>query len=192
MSEKRLYTEEEIEFLAEQASQNAMEHFKYGVSCGECVFKGFLDLGLTDVPVEAVALASGFGGGMGSTRHTCGAVNGGMLIIGTTKGRRDPYALPTFEERVDELNHEDTGVYARHGKFVREVITEYGTIECRDLTFPFPDFHSKDRARKCKKVIGFCAREAAKAALKDEYAQEAKLAALRKLAAEKAAAKDAK
>ena len=167
MSEKRQYTDEEIEALAEQASQNAMNHFKYGVSCGECTLKGFLDLGLTDFPAETVALASGFGAGMGASRHTCGAVNGGMLIIGTTHGRRDPYALPTFEERVDELNHPDTGVYARHGKSVREVITEFGSIECRDLTFPFEDFHCKDRARKCKRIIGFCAKQATKAALKD-------------------------
>ncbi len=167
MSEKRQYTDEEIEALAEQASKNAMNHFKYGVSCGECTLKGFLDLGLTDFPAETVALASGFGAGMGASRHTCGAVNGGMLIIGTTHGRRDPYALPTFEERVDELNHPDTGVYARHGKYVREVITEFGSIECRDLTFPFEDFHCKDRARKCKRIIGFCAKQATKAALKD-------------------------
>lgn len=126
MSEKRQYTDEEIEALAEQASKNAMNHFKYGVSCGECTLKGFLDLGLTDFPAETVALASGFGAGMGASRHTCGAVNGGMLIIGTTHGRRDPYALPTFE-----------------------------------------DFHCKDRARKCKRIIGFCAKQATKAALKD-------------------------
>lgn len=167
MSEKKKYTAEEIEALAEQAAQNAMNHFKYGISCGECVLKGFLDLGLTDFPPEVVALVSGFGGGMGSSRHTCGAVNGGMMIIGTTHGRKDPYALPTFEERVEELNRPETGVYDRHGKYIREVITEYGTIECRDLSFPFEDFHSKDRARKCKQVIGFCARQATKAALKD-------------------------
>ena len=32
MSEKKKYTEEEIEILAEQAAQNAMNHYKYGVS----------------------------------------------------------------------------------------------------------------------------------------------------------------
>ena len=167
MSEKRKYTEEEIEALAEQAAKNAMNHFRYGVSCGECVFKGFLDLGLTDFPPEIIALASGFGGGMGCTRHTCGAVNGGMLAIGTMHGRRDPYALPTFEERVDELNRPETGVYARHGQFVRQVITEYGTIDCRDLILPFEGCEGKEQARRCQKLIGFCARQATKAALKD-------------------------
>lgn len=168
MSEQMIYTPEEIETLAEQAAANAMEHFRHGVSCGECVLKGFLDLGISDFPPETVALVSGFGGGMGASRHTCGAVNGGMMIIGTKKGRKNPYALPTFDERVVELNDPENGVYAHHGRYIREVIREWGTIECRDLTFPFEDFHCKDRARKCKQIIGFCAREATKAALKGE------------------------
>lgn len=167
MSEKTAYTPEEIEALSEQAAQNAMNHFKYGISCGECALMGFLDLGLSDYPPETAGLASGFGGGMGASRHTCGAVNGGMMAIGTLQGRKDPYALPTFEERVEQLNRPETGVYARHGVYIRACIERWGTIECRDLCFPFADFHSKDRARKCKEVIGFCAREATKAALKD-------------------------
>ena len=166
MSEKKKYTPEEIEALAEQAAQNAMNHFKHGLTCAECVFKGFLDLGLTDFPPEIVALSSGYGGGMGATYHTCGAVNGGMLAIGTMQGRKNPYALETFEERVDELNHEGTGVYPRHGVYVKGVFKEWGTIDCRDLCINF-DFHSKERARNCKQIIGYCAREATKHALKD-------------------------
>ena len=166
MSEKKKYTPEEIEALAEQAAKNATEHFKHGINCGECVFMGFLELGLTDYPPEVVALASGFGGGMGKTYHTCGAVNGGMLAIGTMKGRKNPYALPSYEERVDELNHEGSGVYSRHGAFVKDVFKEWGTIDCRDLCINY-DFHSKDRARNCKQIIAYCAREATKHALKE-------------------------
>ena len=168
MSEQKKYSQEEIDALAKQAGQNAMEHFRHGLNCGECVFKGFLDLGLTDLPAEVVCLSSGFGAGMGGTKHACGAVNGGMLAISSTKGRRDPYALPTFAERVEELNRADDGVYARHGAYVRAVISEYGTIDCRDLCTPFEDFHSKERARKCKQIIGYCAEQATRAALKDE------------------------
>ena len=36
MEEKKIYTEAEIEELAEKASQNAMAHFKNGLNCGEC------------------------------------------------------------------------------------------------------------------------------------------------------------
>ncbi len=126
MEEKKIYTEEEIEQLAEKASQNAMEHF--------------------------------------------GAVNAGMVVIGSKQGRKNPYAKETFEERVDELHHDETGIYPRHAVYVKDVIKEYGTIECRDLCFPFDESTKdgmKERARNCKKIIGFCAKEATKAALKN-------------------------
>ena len=103
------------------------------------------------------------------TKHTCGAVNAGMVVIGSKQGRKNPYAKETFEERVDELHHDETGIYPRHAVYVKDVIKEYGTIECRDLCFPFDESTKdgmKERARNCKKIIGFCAKEATKAALK--------------------------
>ena len=83
MEEKKIYTEAEIEELAERASQNAMEHFKHGLNCGECVLQGFLDLGISEYPPEIVGLVSGMGGGMGFTKHTFGAVNAGLVVIGS-------------------------------------------------------------------------------------------------------------
>ena len=53
---------------------------------------------------------------------------------------------------------------------VMNCIAEWGTIECRDLCFPFDESTpegKKDRARNCKKLIGWCAKEATKAALKE-------------------------
>ncbi|MBR0293195.1 MAG: C_GCAxxG_C_C family protein [Acidaminococcaceae bacterium] len=124
MEETKIYTEEEIEQLAEKASQNAMEHFKHGLNCGECVLQGFLDLGISEYPPEIIALVSGMGGGMGFTKHTCGAVNAGMVVIGSKQGRKNPYAKETFEERVDELHHDETGIYPRHAVYVKDVIKE--------------------------------------------------------------------
>ena len=168
MAEKKVYTEAEIEEIAEKASQTAMEHFKRGLNCGECVFQGYLEQKTTDYPPEVVALVSGMGGGMGFTKHTCGAVNAGMCVIGSRHGRKNPFAKESFEERVDELHHEGTGVYPRHGEYIRKCIAEFGTIECRDLCFPFDESTpegKKNRARNCKKIIGWCAKEATKAAL---------------------------
>ena len=96
-------------------------------------------------------------------------MNAGMVVIGSKQGRKNPYAKETFAERVDELHHDETGIYPRHAVYVKNVITEYGTIECRDLCFPFDESTKegmKERARNCKKIIGFCAKEATKAALK--------------------------
>jgi len=165
--EKSTDCTKEVQILMEGAGKNAAGHFKVGLTCSECVFQGWLDLGLTEYPSEVIALASGFGGGMGSTGHTCGAVIGGMMAIGTMKGRKNPFAFPTFEERKEELNKEDTGVYPRHGAFIRDVIKEWGTIECRDLCMPFEDFQSIERARNCKEIIKFCAECATKHAMKD-------------------------
>ena len=166
MSEKKWngMTADEV---AEKCAQLAGEYFKVGLNCSESVFKAWMDLGLSDFAPEIVALSSGFGGGMGRSRHTCGAVNAGMLVIGTMKGRKNPLQAPTFEERVQELNEPDTGVYDRHGAYVREVITEWGTIECRDLCFPYVDFDCIERRRNCKHIIEFCAKAAVKAALAD-------------------------
>lgn len=157
-----------IDELVEECGKRAGDYFKVGLSCSECVFKAWVDLGLTEYPPEVVAFSSGFGGGFGATRHVCGAVCGGMLIVGSTKGRKDPLAHPTFEERVEELNREQTGVYACHAAYVRDVIREWGSLECRDLILPFEDFHSKDRARNCKQIIKFCAEAGARRALERE------------------------
>ena len=160
------YTEEEIEALAEQAAQNAMGHFRNGLNCGECVLQGFLDLGLSDYPKEIVGLVSGMGAGMGETGHTCGAVNAGMVVISSMHGRKNPYEKESFEERVDQLHHPETGIYPRHGAYVRAFMKEKGTIECRDLSIQW-DFDSKDRKRNCKQIIGLATKLATKAALKE-------------------------
>jgi C_GCAxxG_C_C family probable redox protein len=165
--EKKHYTPEERAELAEKAAANAGEHFRHGLNCGECVLKGFLDLGLTDFPPEIVALASGMGGGMGGTGRMCGAVNAGMLVISSMHGRRNPYAKETMDERIEELHHPETGVYPRHAAYLRAVIREIGALDCRDLCLPYEDFESRDRKRNCKKIIMTCARIAAEMALRD-------------------------
>lgn len=167
MTEKKHWTEEERKALAEKAAANAGEHFRHGLNCSECVLKGFLDLGLSDYPPETVGLVSGMGGGIGGTGHLCGAVNAGLLVISSMHGRRDPYEKETFEERLDQLHHPETGIYPRHAAYLRAVVTELGSAECRDLCLPYPDFDSKDRKRNCKKIIQTCARIATEMALRN-------------------------
>ncbi len=168
MTTEKKYTPEEIEAIAEKVSKEAMEHFKHGLNCSESVFKAFLDAGISDFPPETVALVSGMGGGMGGTGNTCGAVNAGMLVISAMKGRKNPYAKETMDERVEELHNPETGIYPIHGKYVNRAMEEYGTIGCRELCAPFDQSTpegKKNRARNCKKIIGFCAKEATRIAL---------------------------
>ena len=61
---------------AELVEQDAKECFKQGLNCSECVMTAFLNHFDTGLPKEVVKLATGFGGGMGHTKNTCGAITG--------------------------------------------------------------------------------------------------------------------
>ena len=160
------FDQETIDRLAEDAARRAMEHYKHGLNCAECVLQAFLDLHISDYDPSIVGLVSGMGGGMGHTGHTCGAVNAGMVVVSAEKGRKNPYAAPSAKERVAELNAPETGVYARHRAYLRECFAQLGTIECRDLCIQYDDIASRDRAKNCQRIIGLCAAAAVRHALK--------------------------
>ena len=67
--------------LVEKVEQEAKECFKQGLNCSECVMTAMMnnfDMGL---PKEVVKLATGFGGGMGHTKNTCGAITGAVMAL---------------------------------------------------------------------------------------------------------------
>lgn len=153
-----------IEELREKAEKDAREYFRHGLNCAECALKSFWDLGFTDFPPEIVALASGFGGGIGMTRNTCGAILGGALAIATMKGRKDPLAKETMHERIDELNNEETGVYQVFRRYIEEVEAKYGTLICRELAQGY-EWEGKPRKKNCQEMIGYCTSLAVKYAM---------------------------
>ena len=64
----------------------AAEKFATGYNCAQSVVFAFCDeLGL-DKDL-ALKLATGFGGGMGHRQEVCGAVTGGVLVLGAKHGR---------------------------------------------------------------------------------------------------------
>ena len=65
--------------LPEQARDQAKNYFRQGMNCTECVMQSFLDIHGSDLPPEVIALATVFGGGMGHTKNTCGAITGGVM-----------------------------------------------------------------------------------------------------------------
>lgn len=154
-----------ITALSERAEAAARDYFRQGLNCAECVMRSFLDLGLTDLPEEIIAMASGLGGGIGMTRNNCGAVLGGALAIGTMQGRKDPFAKESFQERVEELNGEN-GIYQLFRRYVESLEAQYGTIVCRDMNKGM-DWEGKPRKKSCQAIIGHCAGLAVKYALED-------------------------
>ena len=153
--------EEPMSESMNDVSERAMNYFRQGLNCAECVMRSYMDTNEFGLPQEIIALASGYGGGMGETKNSCGAINGAMLVLGLKKGRRNPFEKETPQERTEELQI----VYQPFGEMVTEIQNHYGTLLCRELTQPFSDWHSKERRKFCQKLIGFCAAIATKYAV---------------------------
>lgn len=66
--------------------KRSIDYFKQGYSCSESIVKAAIEKGL--VHENALPLASGFSGGMGSG-CLCGAISGMQIIIGSMYGRDD-------------------------------------------------------------------------------------------------------
>ena len=99
----------------------AREYFLKGYNCAQSVVLAFSDLTNID-EVQAVRLASSFGGGMGGLRETCGAVSGMLIVAGLLMGYDEPNNLEVKQ-----------AYYARVQALVNAFIERNGTMNCREL-----------------------------------------------------------
>ena len=154
-------TTEELMVLADELGRG---YFKQGLNCAECVLRTFMDIYEVNLPDDVLCMATGFGGGMGHTKNTCGAVTGAVLALGLLKGRKDPFGPK--EEMGERIKHLQNEIYPVFGRMVMEMEEKYGTLICREMSQPFGDFESKPRMRNCMEMIGYCAQ------LTVKYAEE--------------------
>jgi C_GCAxxG_C_C family probable redox protein len=99
----------------------AVEKFLEGFNCAQSVFYSFCD----DLQVEketALKLACGLGAGMGLKGEVCGAVSGGIIVLGAKYG--------------SSKKNEEAATYFTYGK-TRELMDQFtkkhGTCICRKL-----------------------------------------------------------
>lgn len=142
------------------ADEIARGYFRQGLNCSECVLRTFLDIYDVDLPDAVLCMATGFGGGIGHTKNTCGAITGAVLALGTLKGRRAPFG-PKEEmgERVADLQK---NIYPVFKQMIEEIEAKYGTLLCREMSEPFGDFDSKPRKKNCMEITAYCASLAVK------------------------------
>ena len=150
-------TMDELMVLADEKGRG---YFRQGLNCAECVLRTFMDIYEVNVPDEVICMATGFGGGMGQTKNTCGAITGAVLALGLLKGRRDPFGPK--EEMGDRIKHLQHEIYPVFGRMVEEIEAKYGTLICSEMSQPFGDFESKPRMRNCMEIIAYCAQLAVK------------------------------
>ncbi|HOM30265.1 MAG TPA: C-GCAxxG-C-C family protein [Deltaproteobacteria bacterium] len=102
-------------------SEQAASKFLEGYNCAQSVFYTFCeDLGIEKR--SALKIACGFGAGMGRKEEVCGAVTGGIMVIGARFGR---------VERDDATAQETT--YKKTREFMDKFAEKHGTYICREL-----------------------------------------------------------
>ncbi|MEG1775920.1 MAG: C-GCAxxG-C-C family protein [Clostridia bacterium] len=107
--------------LAQEKAARARELFLSGYNCSQSVVAAFApELGLSESVL--LKLSSGFGGGMGCLRGTCGAVSGMCMVLSGLEGYDTPDD-PAAKKRL----------YARVQSLVAEFTSEFGTTNCREL-----------------------------------------------------------
>lgn len=148
------------EELMELAEEIGRGYFKQGLNCAECVLRTFMDIYKVDVPDEVICMATGFGGGMGHTKNTCGAITGAVLALGLLKGRRNPFGPK--EEMGDRIKHLQGEIYPVFAEMIGEIEGKYGTLICKEMSKQFDEFDSKPRMRNCMEIVGYCAQQAVK------------------------------
>jgi len=102
-------------------TEQALANFDQAYNCAQAVFATFApDLGLDRE--TALKIASGFGGGMGRSGQTCGAVSGALMVIGLSFGYTDNTDYETKAECY-ELVH----------RFITQFTELHGTVNCSQL-----------------------------------------------------------
>lgn len=102
-------------------SEQAISKFAGGYNCAQSVFSAFCE----DLRIDqnaALKIACGFGAGMGRKGEVCGAVTGGIMVLGARYGRG---------ENEDRTATEAT--YARTREFMNQFASQHGTCLCREL-----------------------------------------------------------
>ncbi len=133
----------------EQVMDMAEEGLCSGLNCGECVYDAFIRAGLLDVPPETRAACIAFGGGIGLTGNTCGALSSALLVNSMVYGRRDPWEAPSPEERREQMQT----LCRRYNNMVHRFEAENGCLTCLELCGEVGGWDSPARKENCVKIV---------------------------------------
>ena len=135
-------------------AQLAVDKFAEGYNCAQSVVFAFCDeCGLSQD--AALKVSCGFGGGMGRKQEVCGAVAGGIMVLGLRHGRAAQDGRSVTE-----------ALYPMTREFMDGFADRNGSYLCRDLLSGC-DLTSEEGQRRFKehglfeKVCKRCVRSAA-------------------------------
>ena len=102
-------------------SEQTVSLFMKGYNCAQSVLFSFCD----DLKIDkdrALRIACGFGAGMGRKEEVCGAVTGGILVLGAKYGRG-----------INDDRSATEVTYAKTRELMEQFAERHGTFICRKL-----------------------------------------------------------
>ena len=133
----------------EQVADMAVEGLTSGLNCGECVYDAFGRAGLLDVPSKTRAACVAFGGGIGLTGNTCGALFSAILTNSMVYGRADPWQAPDMDARRAQIET----LCRRYNNMVHSFQKENGYLTCKELCQSVGGWASEKRPENCQQVV---------------------------------------
>lgn len=103
------------------AGLNAREYLASGYNCAQSVLKAVLEEKGVFFE-EAMALSSGFGGGIAGEGRTCGAVSGAIMVIGVLNGPQNDDAVQGKES-----------TYKLSTILIEQLKEKFETTQCYEL-----------------------------------------------------------
>jgi C_GCAxxG_C_C family probable redox protein len=125
-------------------AEKAAELFQKGYNCAQSVIGAYAaELGAPEDVV--LRMAAGFGGGLGRCGEACGAITGGVMVIGLRIGSAE--ADPVAKQRAYEATQ----------AFIEAFRARNGAITCRDLLgTDISDQEAYQRAREEGRFKSVC------------------------------------
>ncbi|MBW2559701.1 MAG: C_GCAxxG_C_C family protein [Deltaproteobacteria bacterium] len=109
--------------FVEDVKKRAFEMEMKSHGCSQVVVQTFLDV-FEEENLPLFMAASPFAAGMSLTGNNCGALIGGLMILGTVFGRKDVREeMPGILKGIRPMR-----------KLVRYFNGKYNTVDCRDIT----------------------------------------------------------
>lgn len=133
-----------------EKSNQAVEKFMGGYNCAQATIYPFCEeTGISED--MALKISCGLGGGMGRKQEVCGAVSGGILVLGLRHGRGVNAEQPATNSTYEKTSELMSRFAERNGSYIcRELLDE-----C-DLTTEAGQQEFKDRDMKnrvCKACV---------------------------------------
>ncbi|OGL39065.1 MAG: hypothetical protein A2042_04805 [Candidatus Schekmanbacteria bacterium GWA2_38_11] len=111
------------------------KNYQSGYNCAEAVLSAFKEILKLNLDVK---IATPMGGGIGAAKDLCGAMNGGVIVLGALFGRNNP------NEKVDKI-------YPLAKSFHDKFKDAFGTTCCCEITKGI-EWKSAAHKEHCAKV----------------------------------------